>query len=122
MVELNGLDIYDPMIREIRSSSVDDIACWFIDTNYNSESFFVRHAYFTGANQPYEKLKRTLKAEIDEDTWESFYSSVSRAFEPPKSRNGKPGKIAVKLDFFLPTRNSPLYFFQELLTTWKEWM
>ena len=47
-------------------SSTDDIACWFIDTNYNGESFFVRHAYFTGADEPYEKLKRALRAEIDE--------------------------------------------------------
>lgn len=90
-VELKGLDIYDPTTGEIRSSSVDDIACWFIDTHYNSESFFVRHAYFTGANSPYEKLKRTLKAEIDEETWQSFYSSVSRPFNPP-IRNGKTGK------------------------------
>ncbi len=96
-VELKGLDIYDPTTGEIRSSSVDDIACWFIDTNYNSEIFFVRHAYFTGANQPYEKLKRTLKAEIDEDTWETFYSSISRPFNLPISRNGKSGKIAVKV-------------------------
>lgn len=95
-VELKGLDIYDPTTGEIRSSSVDDIACWFIDTHYNSESFFVRHAYFTGANSPYEKLKRVLKAEIDEETWQSFYSSVSRPFNPP-TRNGKPSKIAIKV-------------------------
>ncbi len=61
IVELNGLDIYDPTTSEIRSSSTDDIACWFIDTNYNGESFFVRHAYFTGADEPYNKLKRALK-------------------------------------------------------------
>lgn len=94
-IELKGLDIYDPTTGEIRSSSVDDIACWFIDTHYNSESFFVRHAYFTGANPPYEKLKRTLKAEIDEETWQTFYSSVSLPFSPPLG-NGKPGKIAIK--------------------------
>lgn len=53
-VEIKGLDIYDPTTGEIRSHSTDDIACWFVDTNYNGESFFVRHAYFTGADQPYE--------------------------------------------------------------------
>ncbi|OWY65652.1 site-specific DNA-methyltransferase [cyanobacterium TDX16] len=97
VVTLNGLDIYDPTTGEIRSSSTDDIACWFIDTDYNGESFFVRHAYFTGANQPYDKLKRALKAEIDEDAWSTLYSTSSRPFDPPKGKNGKPGKIAIKV-------------------------
>jgi adenine-specific DNA-methyltransferase len=64
-VEIKGVDVYDPTTGQIRSSSTDDIACWFIDTNYNGESFFVRHAYFTGADEPYEKLKRALRAEVD---------------------------------------------------------
>lgn len=97
VVTLKGLDIYDPTTGEIRSSSPNDIACWFIDTDYNEESFFVRHAYFTGANQPYDKLKRALKAEIDEDAWNQIYSTTSRPFNPPKGKNGKPGKIAVKV-------------------------
>lgn len=97
VVTLKGLDIYDPTTGEIRSSLPDDIACWFIDTDYNEESFFVRHAYFTGANQPYDKLKRALKAEIDEDAWSQIYSTTSRPFNPPKGKNGKPGKIAVKV-------------------------
>jgi adenine-specific DNA-methyltransferase len=97
IVTLKGLDIYDPTTGEIRSSSPDDIACWFIDTDYNEESFFVRHAYFTGANQPYDKLKRALKAEIDEDAWSQIYSTISRPFDPPKGKNGKPGKIAIKV-------------------------
>jgi adenine-specific DNA-methyltransferase len=97
VVILNGLDIYDPTTGEIRSSSTDDIACWFIDTDYNEESFFVRHAYFTGANDPYDKLKRALKAEIDEAAWSALYSTTSRPFDPPQGKNGKPGKIAVKV-------------------------
>ncbi|MDH6077309.1 site-specific DNA-methyltransferase [Chrysosporum ovalisporum FSS-45] len=97
VVTLNGLDIYDPTTGEIRSSSTNDIACWFIDTDYNGESFFVRHAYFTGADQPYEKLKRALKAEIDEDAWSALYSRSSRPFDPPKGKSSKPGKIAVKV-------------------------
>jgi adenine-specific DNA-methyltransferase len=97
IVTLKGLDIYDPTTGEIRSSSPDDIACWFIDTDYNEESFFVRHAYFTGANQPYDKLKRALKAEVDEDAWSQIYSTISRPFDPPKGKNGKPGKIAIKV-------------------------
>ena len=91
-MELRGLDVYDPTSGEIRSSSTDDIACWFIDTDYNEESFFVRHAYFTGADQPYQKLQRALKAEIDEDAWATLYSTVSRPFGPPSA-----GKIAVKV-------------------------
>ena len=92
VVEIKGLDVYDPTTGEVRSSSTDDIACWFIDTDYNDESFFVRHAYFTGAQEPYDKLKRALRAEIDEEAWASLYSTKSRPFTPPES-----GKIAVKV-------------------------
>jgi adenine-specific DNA-methyltransferase len=91
-VTIKGLDIYDPTTGEIRSNSTDDIACWFIDTNYNEESFFVRHAYFTGGDEPYDKLKRSLRAEINEAAWSSLYSTTSRPFDPPKT-----GKIAVKV-------------------------
>jgi len=97
VVTLQGLDIYDPTTGEIRSSSPDEIACWFIDTNYNGESFFVRHAYFTGADQPYDKLKRVLRAEIDESAWSALYSTTSRPFDPPQGKDGKPGKIAIKV-------------------------
>lgn len=92
VVELRGVDVYDPTTGEIRSSSTDDIACWFIDTNYNEESFFVRHAYFTGGDKPYEKLRKTLRADIDEDAWATLYSTVSRPFPKPDT-----GKIAVKV-------------------------
>jgi len=91
-VEVKGLDVYDPTTGQIRSHSTDDIACWFIDTDYNEESFFVRHAYFTGADQPYDKLKRALRAEIDEAAWASLYSTKSHPFDPPTT-----GKIAVKI-------------------------
>jgi adenine-specific DNA-methyltransferase len=97
VAEIKGLDVYDPTTGEIRSSSTDDIACWFIDTEYNGESFFVRHAYFTGAANekdggPYDKLKRALRAEIDEAAWSSLYSTTSRPFPKPDT-----GKIAVKV-------------------------
>ena len=91
-VEIKGVDVYDPTTGQIRSSSTDDIACWFIDTNYNGESFFVRHAYFTGADEPYEKLKRALRAEVDESAWSMLYATVSCPFDPPAT-----GKIAVKV-------------------------
>ena len=92
IAEIKGVDIYDPTTGQIRNSSTDDIACWFIDTEYNGESFFVRHAYFTGADEPYEKLKRALRADIDEAAWSSLYSTVSRPFDKPKT-----GKIAIKV-------------------------
>ena len=89
---IRGLDIYDPTTGEIRNSSPDDIACWFIDTDYNEESFFVRHAYFLGANDPYKSLKTTLKAEINQDAWSTLNSDTSRPFDRPSS-----GRIAVKV-------------------------
>lgn len=92
VVEIKGVDVYDPTTGQIRSSSTDDIACWFIDTDYNGESFFVRHAYFTGADEPYDKLKRALRAEIDEAAWSNLYSTISQPFDKPET-----GRIAVKV-------------------------
>ena len=91
-VEIFGLDIYDPTTGEIKPSSTDDLACWFVDTAYNEEAFIVRHAYFTGGGDPYKKLKDTLRADIDESAWSALYSTVSRPFDVPKM-----GKIAVKV-------------------------
>ncbi len=95
-VEVKGVDIYDPVKGEIRSSGdgdpEHDIAAWFIDTNYNGEAFFVCHAYFLGGNKPYERLQKALKADIPEGVWNELYSTVSRAFPKPKT-----GKIAVKV-------------------------
>ena len=92
VVELHGVDVYDPTSGEVRSSSTEDIACWFIDTRYDEQSFFVRHAYFTGAGDPYQQLKRALRAEIDPDAWASIYQTRSRSFPPPTT-----GRIAVKV-------------------------
>lgn len=91
-VKVNGVDVFHPNTGEVRSDGADGIACWFIDTDYNEESFFVCHAYFLGANDPYKSLKSTLKAEIDEDAWATLNSDTSRPFDKPKS-----GRIAVKV-------------------------
>jgi len=91
-VKVNGVDVFHPNTGEVRSDGADGIACWFIDTDYNEESFFVRHAYFLGANDPYKALKTTLKAEIDADAWATLNSDTSRPFDKPKS-----GRIAVKV-------------------------
>ena len=91
-VRVNGVDVFHPNSGEVRSDGPDGIACWFIDTDYNEEAFFVRHAYFLGASDPYKSLKTTLKAEIDAEAWESLRSDVSRPFDKPES-----GRIAVKV-------------------------
>ena len=91
-VKVNGVDVFHPNTGEIRSDGPEGIACWFIDTDYNEESFFVRHAYFLGAADPYKSLKTTLKAEINPDAWATLHSDTSRPFEKPKS-----GRIAVKV-------------------------
>ena len=91
-VKVNGVDVFHPNTGEVHSDNADGIACWFIDTDYNEESFFVRHAYFLGANDPYSALKTTLKAEINADAWATLNSDTSRPFPKPKS-----GRIAVKV-------------------------
>ena len=92
VVKVRGLDVFDLKTGEIRSGEKDDIAAWFIDTDYDEEVFFVRHAYFLGANDPYQNLKSSLRAEVDPEAWESLYSEVSRPFSKPSS-----GRIAVKV-------------------------
>ncbi|MES1949832.1 DNA methylase [Salinisphaera sp. S4-8] len=92
VVEVKGVDVFHPNTGEVRSDGPEGIACWFIDTDYDSESFFVRHAYFLGQSDPYKSLKTTLKAEIDEEAWDTLHSATSRAFSRPDS-----GRIAVKV-------------------------
>ncbi len=84
-VKIHGVDVFHPNTGEIRSDGAEGIACWFIDTDYNEESFFVRHAYFLGANDPYKSLKTTLKAEIDEEAWATLHSDTSRPACPASS-------------------------------------
>jgi adenine-specific DNA-methyltransferase len=91
-VEVKGVDVFKPQTGEVVSAGPEGIACWFIDTDYNEESFFVRHAYFLGQNDPYQALKTSLRAEIDQEAWESLHSAVSRPFPKPTT-----GRIAVKV-------------------------
>jgi adenine-specific DNA-methyltransferase len=91
-VKVNGVDVFHPQTGEVRRDGAEGIACWFIDTDYNEESFFVRHAYFRGANDPYKSLKTTLKVEINEDAWATLNRDTSRPFDKPTS-----GRIAVKV-------------------------
>ena len=91
-VKVNGVEVFHPNTGEIRSDGPDGIACWFVDTDYNEESFFVRRAYFLGTNDPYKALKTTLKTEIHREAWETLHSDTSRPFDRPAS-----GRIAVKV-------------------------
>jgi len=94
---IRGVDVFDPTTGAVRTGGTDDIACWFIDTDYDGQSFFARQAYFLyggkgTADGPYDKLKKALRAEIDEGEWSKLYSATSQPVDPPKS-----GKIAVKV-------------------------
>ena len=89
---VNGVDVFDPATGEVRSGGTEDIACWFVDTNYDGASFFVRHAYFCGADKPYEKLRKALKADVDEAAWDQSYRTASRPFPAPAT-----GRVAVKV-------------------------
>ena len=103
-VRVNGVDVFHPSTGEVRSDGPEGIACWFIDTDYNEESFFVRQAYFLGANDPYKALKTTLKAEIDEEAWKTLHSDTSRPFSKPHS-----GRIAVKVINHLGDESMKVY-------------
>ncbi len=92
VVRINGVDVFDPTTGEVRSNDTNQIALWMIDTNYNEESFFVRHCYFTGGGDPYKRLKSALKADIDPEAWETLYRTESRPFDKPDT-----GRIAVKV-------------------------
>jgi adenine-specific DNA-methyltransferase len=91
-VTVRGVDVFKPQTGEVVSAGPEGIACWLIDTDYNEESFFVRHAYFLGQNDPYQALKTSLRAEIDQEAWSSLHSAVSRPFPKPTT-----GRIAVKV-------------------------
>lgn len=92
MIKVNGVDVFKPQTGEVIRHGADGIACWFIDTDCNEESFFVRHAYFLSANDPYSALKTNLKAKIDRQAWDTLNSDTSRPFDKPKS-----GRVAVKV-------------------------
>ena len=91
-VRIKGIDVFKPQSGEIESGGPDTIALWMIDTDYNEESFFVRHAYFLGGKEPFAKLKTGLKADVDEEAWATLYAAESRPFPMPSSR-----RIAVKV-------------------------
>jgi adenine-specific DNA-methyltransferase len=98
VVEIRGIDVYNPTTGELRSGGTEDVAMWMIDTAYDEDEFFVRHIYFAGtegkpdALDPYARLRRVLRAEVDEAAWSTLYATRSRPFPKPDS-----GKIAIKV-------------------------
>lgn len=92
VVEVRGVDVYDPTSGDVRSNSIDEIALWMVDTDYDGESFFARNAYFLGDNDPFKSLKSALKSDIDPNAWSTLYRAESVPFNTPST-----GKIAVKV-------------------------
>jgi adenine-specific DNA-methyltransferase len=91
-IEVKGVDVYDPTSGDVRSNSTKEIALWMVDTDYDGESFFVRHAYFLGDKDPFKSLKTALKADIDADAWSTLNRATSVPFETPST-----GRVAVKV-------------------------
>ena len=89
IVEIHGLDVYDPTTGASAHSSVDDIAAWFLDTDYDGDAFFVRHAYFTGADDPYDKLCASPEGRHIDEAWATVNTrqSAGRFRRPPRARS-----------------------------------
>ncbi|MGM0345834.1 site-specific DNA-methyltransferase [Streptomyces sp. Adlamb9] len=98
VAEIKGLDIYNPTTGDVRAEGPDDIMMWSIDTDYDAEAFIVRHVYFSGENgkstglNPYERLGKALKGQIDDEALSTLFTTKSRPFPKPES-----GRIAVKV-------------------------
>lgn len=95
VVELRGVDIYDPLTGEVHSTPGKDVAAWFLDTDYDGMTFHICQAFFPGDPDAWEKLQRALRAQIDPEAFERMRGTVSFPFKP-----GEHQRIAVKvIDF-----------------------
>jgi very-short-patch-repair endonuclease/DNA modification methylase len=95
VVELRGVDIYDPVSGEVHSTRGEDVAAWFLDTDYDGKTFHICQTFFPGDPDAWEKLQRALKAQIEPEAFEQMRGTVSFPFEPGEHR-----RIAVKvIDF-----------------------
>jgi len=83
-VEVLGFDYYDMNKGTIESGGKNNIACWMLDTDYDGRSIIPRQIFFplTGEDSSWAKLKKTLKAELDQEKMQSFFSTVSNPFVP----------------------------------------
>jgi very-short-patch-repair endonuclease len=95
IVELRGVDIYDPLTGEVHSERGKNVAAWFLDTDYDGKTFKIAQAFFPGDPDAWEKLQRALKAQIDPEAFERMRGTNSFPFTP-----GEHNRIAVKvIDF-----------------------
>lgn len=90
--ELRGMDIYDPLTGQVHSSCGEDLATWFLYTDYDGKTFHICQAFFPGAPDACEKLQWALKAQFAPEAFEQMRSTVSFLFEP-----GEHQHIAVKM-------------------------
>ncbi|OQB75514.1 MAG: Modification methylase DpnIIB [bacterium ADurb.Bin132] len=83
-VEVLGFDYYDMNKGTIESGGKNNIACWMLDTDYDGRSIIPRQIFFplTGEDSSWAKLKKTLKAELDQEKMQSFFGTVSNPFVP----------------------------------------
>ncbi|MBN2224884.1 MAG: site-specific DNA-methyltransferase [Deltaproteobacteria bacterium] len=93
-VEVHGFDYYNTKTGNIESGSVEKIALWMLDTDYDGRSLFPKQVFFpmAGKKDGWSRLKRTLRSEIDEELIEAYHGTTSLPFEA-----GDNMKIAVKI-------------------------
>ena len=95
IVELRGVDIYDPLTGETQHARGTDVAAWFLDTDYDGMTFHICQAFFPGDANAWDKLQRALRTQIAPETFELMRSTISFPFKP-----GKHKRIAAKvIDF-----------------------
>jgi adenine-specific DNA-methyltransferase len=109
-IEIQGLDIYDPIRDDVKARSLEDIYYWMLDDDYDGSNFIVKQIFFCGGDKDEfskwkkgldnlsktsikSKLEHTVKIEIDEDAWDRLYNYVSHPIQKLKENH----KIAVRI-------------------------
>ena len=94
MVEVNGFDYFDTAKGELVSGGKAKIAAWSLDTDYDERSLFPRQVFFpmAGAKDGWNKLKKDIRAELDERLLDRLHGTVSLPFAAGEHR-----KVAVKI-------------------------
>ncbi len=86
VVELRGVDIYNPLTGQTEHSQGSEVAAWFLDTDYDGKTFHICQAFFPGDPDAWDKLQRALKAQIDPEAFHKMRGTVSFPFEVGKYR------------------------------------
>jgi adenine-specific DNA-methyltransferase len=90
-VEMEGVDIYDPVTNTVRSTGAEKVAAWFVDANYDGRCFCITQAFFPD-KKAWEKLSKALVGTVDPERFEAFAGTISLPF--PK---GSFNRVAVKV-------------------------